>query len=86
MDNDMAWQTRARCRGIDPDLFFPGRDDIVEAELAKAVCIGCPVRDECLEYALDNGIREGVWGGVGERSRRLMRRRRRLAAVQAVAS
>ena len=57
----------ASCRGMNGDLFFPTNgtalDDI------RAVCNACRVRDECLEYALENRISHGVWGGVSERGR-----------------
>ncbi|MGW1617353.1 WhiB family transcriptional regulator [Streptomyces sp. NPDC002285] len=64
---------QAACRTVDPDELF------VEAAAqgrAKAVCSGCLVRTECLAYALDNRIEHGVWGGMTERERRALRRRR----------
>ena len=67
----MRWADRANCAGCDPDLFFPDRGASL-AE-AKAVCAGCVVRDECLEYALAAGERFGVWGGLSERERRRIR-------------
>lgn len=71
---DLSWQDHANCLGIDPDLFFPERGEPTTE--AKAVCAGCRVRTECLEYAL--AIREphGIWGGASARERRLIRRRR----------
>lgn len=63
------------CMGVDPDLFFPERGASV-AE-AKAVCRSCPVIDACLEYALQEGIKVGIWGGCSERERRQIRRTRR---------
>ena len=68
-----AWLTRAACRGMDPELFFPERGEPTEP--AKAVCAGCPVRGECLDYALTNVERFGIWGGLSERERRAIRRR-----------
>jgi len=68
------WRQRARCRGLDPELFFPGLGEST-AE-AKAVCAGCPVRMPCLDYALDTSERHGVYGGLSERERRKIRRRR----------
>ncbi len=56
------WTTRAACKGTDPDELFVHR--------------GCPVRTECLADALDNGIEFGVWGGMTERERRALLRRR----------
>lgn len=65
------WMAQAACRNVKPDLFFPERG--VDCGDAKRVCFGCPVRAECLQYALDNGMRYGIWGGTSERDRRRMR-------------
>lgn len=67
------------CAGVDTDLFFPDEASVVQAEEAKKVCQGCVVKEACLEYALVNGIKNGIWGGVGERTRRRLRRQRKLA-------
>ncbi len=72
--DDRRWQERANCLGVDPDLFFPERG--ASTREAKAVCRGCEVRDECLEYALDQGEKFGIWGGLSERERRRVRRQR----------
>jgi WhiB family redox-sensing transcriptional regulator len=74
--NDTGWQTEANCLGVSPDLFFPARGDST-AE-AKAVCQGCDVRLLCLEYALANSEKFGIWGGMSERERRRIRRQRAL--------
>ena len=63
--------------GVDPDLFFPERG--ASTREAKEVCRGCVVREECLEYALTNGEKFGIWGGMSERERRRIRRARALA-------
>lgn len=73
-----GWQDRANCRGVDAGLFFPERG--ASTTEARAVCAGCVVRDECLEYALAHDIRFGLWGGRSERERRRMRRARKGAA------
>jgi WhiB family redox-sensing transcriptional regulator len=73
-----AWQQRGACRGADPNLFFPERGESVKE--AKAVCTGCPVREECLEYALENHEVLGIWGGLSGRERRQQRRTGRVAA------
>ena len=76
------WRDEAACRDADTDLFFGPAAEFVtarqqrEAE-AKAICAGCPVRLECLAYALDSGEAYGVWGGATEDERRAMRRQRR---------
>ena len=72
---EYAWMVEARCRGASPSEFFPS--DGIGVELAQNVCDGCPVRAECLEYALDHRIEHGVWGGASERERRRILRRRR---------
>src|SRR5215510_11699320 len=67
------WTARAACKGTDPDeLFVQG----AAQNRAKLICRGCPVRTECLADALDNGIEFGVWGGMTERERRALLRRR----------
>lgn len=67
------WPAVAGCRGIDPDrLFVPG----AAQNRAKLICSGCDVRAECLADALDNEIEFGVWGGMTERERRALLRRR----------
>jgi WhiB family transcriptional regulator, redox-sensing transcriptional regulator len=71
---DRAWQERANCLGVDPDLFFPERG--ASTREAKEVCRGCVVRVDCLEYALANAEKFGIWGGMSERERRRIRRAR----------
>ncbi|MFF3171311.1 WhiB family transcriptional regulator [Streptomyces sp. NPDC057900] len=79
------WRERAACREEDPDLFFPigaTGPALVQTEEAKAVCHGCPVRAECLRWALENGQDTGVWGGLGETERRALKRRSRRRAKE----
>lgn len=67
------WAVRGSCRNTDPDaLFVQG----AAQNRAKAVCLGCPVRTECLADALDHRIEFGVWGGMTERERRALLKRR----------
>lgn len=67
------WTSRAACRSGNPDeLFVTG----AAQNRAKNVCLGCPVRTECLADALDNRVEFGVWGGMTERERRALLRRR----------
>lgn len=67
------WASKAACKQADPDsLFVQG----AAQNRAKAVCMGCPVRTECLADALDNRVEFGVWGGMTERERRALLRRR----------
>ena len=64
------WMRDALCAQVgNPDAFFPNKGGDRGAE-AKDVCALCPVRDQCLEYALDHHETFGIWGGVGERARR----------------
>jgi len=63
-----AFDGPALCAETDPDSFFPDKGHSVAA--AKKVCGGCPVKDECLQWALDRDERFGVWGGLSERERR----------------
>lgn len=67
------WQSQGTCTKIDPDeLFVEGAPQ----NNMKRVCAGCPVKTECLATALDQGIEHGVWGGMTERERRALRRKR----------
>lgn len=81
---ELAWQERANCMGVDPDLFFPERG--ASTREAKEVCRGCVVQFDCLEYALANGEKFGIWGGMSERERRRIRRARALARRTGTAS
>ena len=69
VDEQKSWQDQANCLGVDPDLFFPERG--ASTREAKEVCRGCVVRLDCLEYALANGEKFGIWGGLSERERRV---------------
>ena len=73
-----AWHQHGACRGADPNLFFPERGESVKE--AKAVCERCPVRAECLDYAMENHEVVGIWGGLSARERRQLSRTRREAA------
>lgn len=67
------WAAQGRCAGSDPDaLFVQGKAQ----RSAKLICRGCPVVAECLADALDNKTEFGVWGGMTERERRALLRRR----------
>ena len=80
LDDDLDWMLRAACAGTDnPDLWFPARGD--STATARAVCRRCPVRTDCLDWALTNNERFGIWGGKGERERRAMRRATRETAA-----
>ncbi len=72
-EGELGWQERALCAQTDPEAFFPEKGGSTRE--AKKVCIGCDVRGECLEYALANDERFGIWGGLSERERRKLKKR-----------
>ena len=76
---NLSWRQQARCRGVDPAVFYPVSDED-EASEAKEICGECPVREPCLEYALTVREKHGVWGGRTERERRRLVRQRRKSA------
>lgn len=71
---ELSWQDYANCRGADADLFFPERG--ASTRKAKAICGECQVKAECLDFAIRNGEKFGIWGGMSERERRRVRRAR----------
>lgn len=71
-DNALAWQSDALCAQTDPEAFFPEKGGSTRD--AKKICASCEVRAECLEYALQNDERFGIWGGLSERERRKLRK------------
>jgi WhiB family redox-sensing transcriptional regulator len=73
------WMVKGKCREMPPATFFPS--DGVGVDAARQICQECPVRVQCLEYALENRIDHGVWGGASERERRRIARSRRLAGA-----
>lgn len=91
-----SWMAKAKCLGSGTALFIPdtmddsdrrGGDQRAETVQAKQVCNGqdggpvCPVREECLNYAINEGLWEGVWGGMSQRERRTVSRSRRVQSV-----
>jgi WhiB family redox-sensing transcriptional regulator len=77
-DDHTDWRHRAACRDEDPELFFPVSEmgpGARQVAQAKAVCARCPVRSECLSYALDTGLDYGIFGGTTEGERRKLFRR-----------
>ena len=71
-DEEEGWQERALCAQTDPEAFFPEKGGSTRE--AKKICTGCEVKAECLEYALANDERFGIWGGLSERERRRIKR------------
>jgi WhiB family redox-sensing transcriptional regulator len=72
-DNQLSWQTDSLCAQTDPEAFFPEKGGSTRD--AKKICTSCEVRNQCLEYALANDERFGIWGGLSERERRKLRKR-----------
>lgn len=72
-DSALAWQSDALCAQTDPEAFFPEKGGSTRD--AKKICTTCEVKGECLQYALHNDERFGIWGGLSERERRKLRRR-----------
>jgi WhiB family redox-sensing transcriptional regulator len=75
-DTETAWMSTGNCRNYPPAVFFPS--DGVGVDRARRICATCDVKETCLEYALENHIDHGVWGGTSERERRRILKRRRL--------
>lgn len=78
-----SWRDQALCMEVDPELFFPDRSgkyrmsvDGERETLAKSMCNRCPVKAECLAYAVDDPSIEGIWGGSTARERLDLRKSR----------
>lgn len=67
-DDAPNWRGEALCAEVDTDIFFPDKGG--SSREAKQICGRCTVSDQCLDFALRNGERFGIWGGVSERDRR----------------
>jgi WhiB family transcriptional regulator, redox-sensing transcriptional regulator len=85
--SELAWQREAACRGLGVEesraIFFPAPGKCIDE--ARAICGACPVREQCLDFALTNGC-IGVWGGTTERERSRLRQRNRTSARQLIGS
>lgn len=68
-----AWMKRAACDGHDPELWFPDQGE--PSVEARKVCAECQVRLLCLDYAIRNREEHGIWGGLGVRERRNLRKK-----------
>jgi WhiB family redox-sensing transcriptional regulator len=79
--SNQEWQDRAACRHIPVEFFFPPAEQ--EAEEAKAICAMCEVRQLCLEFAITEGERFGIWGGLTTQERRSLVAKRRKAQIAA---
>ncbi|TFC36651.1 WhiB family transcriptional regulator [Cryobacterium sp. TMT1-62] len=73
-DGDLlSWQSDSLCAQTDPEAFFPEKGGSTRD--AKKICSSCEVKTQCLQYALANDERFGIWGGLSERERRKLRKR-----------
>ncbi len=72
-DNPLGWQADSLCAQTDPEAFFPEKGGSTRD--AKRICTSCEVKAQCLDYALQNDERFGIWGGLSERERRKLRKR-----------
>jgi WhiB family transcriptional regulator, redox-sensing transcriptional regulator len=72
-DDALAWQADSLCAQTDPEAFFPEKGGSTRD--AKRICASCEVKAQCLDYALSNDERFGIWGGLSERERRKLRKR-----------
>lgn len=77
MTDAEEWRESAVCRQVDPDLWFPEAGD--NGFDAKRVCRTCPVQPECLEFAVQTGARDGIWGGKAPEELLQIRKQRGLA-------
>lgn len=81
METSWVWQTQGACRDMDSNMFYyedQERGPAKEKRIAdaKAICAGCVVKEECLEFALTINERYGIWGGLTEEERQSVKRRR----------
>lgn len=82
------WRNHAACQTVDPELFFPvgkTKPELEHVDRAKEVCGNCPVRSQCLQYALETNQDHGIWGGLTEDERRAMKRRARYGRIGSTA-
>ena len=76
LDLDFNWREAAACASVDPELFFTEGDGANYRNDAKKVCAACPVKIECLDYALAANEQYGMWGGTSAKQREQMRSQR----------
>ncbi|MEW2302068.1 WhiB family transcriptional regulator [Streptomyces sp. NPDC006655] len=77
--DETEWRHLSACKGEETDLFFPvGESGPAQhqAEEAKSYCRRCPVERQCLQFALELSITDGIWGGLTEKERRKLQRKR----------
>ncbi|MFC5281340.1 WhiB family transcriptional regulator [Arcanobacterium canis] len=72
---DLSWMEDALCAQTDPDIFYPEKGGSTAP--ATSICRNCPVQAQCLDYAVTNDIRHGIWGGTSDNDRKRMSRERK---------
>ena len=82
-DRQEAWRDSAACKGVDPEIFFPERGGSNKGQIALRFCWSCPVTEQCLEFALQAGFKEGIFGGLTVRARQRLKRDRLIWARSA---
>lgn len=70
------WREQSSCSQIDPELFYPDKENHLSPKTAKKVCAGCPVIDQCLDWALETREKHGIWGGLTETERNVLLKNR----------
>ena len=78
MNEDTSFMEQAKCKGMDTNFFFPPGSDPGGTKRAVAFCNSCPVKTPCAQYAIDNNINYGVFGGLSIRSRTKLKREQKL--------
>lgn len=84
--DDEEWRDDALCKRVLPETFFPDKGSSADAQEAKAICGSCSVRNACLEWAMTFPEEYGIWGGLTPDERKELRRTRKRANRDAVAS
>ena len=74
----MSWTDHAACKGMDSSIFFAERGDTTMVRRARKICDTCPVKQPCLEFALEHNEKIGYWGGTTPRQRRSLKKQRAL--------
>lgn len=81
METITAWKNKGLCAARNDNLFFPESNKREAAQPALDICVTCPVREQCLSYAMEHDLREGVWGGTTAADRAHLRQGRKLHSM-----
>jgi WhiB family transcriptional regulator, redox-sensing transcriptional regulator len=83
------WQSQGACLNADPDVFFPisvAGASATQIRTARAICAGCAVRSDCIDFAVENREIQGIWGGTTDDERKKLRRARARAGAATAAA